>query len=681
MEILFPAGSPEYVKAAKECGANAVYGGLKSWNCRNKATNFELGELEEAINYCHNNSLKFYLTLNTLMFDDEIEEIVKILKAMRYKPDAVIVADIGLIRGLRNELSEIDLHASTQFGVCNIEDAKLCEELGFKRIILARELTKNEINNISQNTNLEIEIFVWGSQCISFSGACYLGSLINGGTANRGKCITLCRDIYSTPNHNIGNFMYVTDLNCIKEIEGINNITSLKLEGRRRPIAELQKAVYTINGLIREGQSNGYIISEQIDKNKLFKNVNDRQMPVFRAEEDSSDPNDVFILLNDNNEPTAYANKQSLGAYYVYTEIKTDFDPKRYNISLDISQKNGVATNIMLLTHKGEAFYFKNNEYGEKQEVYRINFKLADKLNLYSIKYKKEHINQVVKISTTTLNEIENFLNEKYNERNNYEHDFKSIGIKSLCVETSNVNYVKELSKEITVIYDLKTVSDLINVDTAGFNDNVIFKLPFFNFNNVNMESIYCKFTNKMVMATKLSQIYKLNKVKTKKLFVDYLINVWNKSSLKYLKSLNVQGFCSSPELSLEKNREIFKDETVIHLVAGFPTCVYTRGCFKGCLNCPTCNDKTKDIHNHNRNIAFKIHCYKDHRTLTYDRPILNNISKCENNEMFRYIVGDEDIMTVKDTIKYLQEDNYYQKLQQIKFWENGFSNILEEDK
>lgn len=147
MEILSPAGNNIHINVAIEEKSNAVYGGLKKWNARNNAVNFSIDEYNRNIKKLHENNIKFYLTLNTLMLDEEIENIITLLKSGKIElPDSFIVADIGLILRLKREFPNVDLHISTQFGAHNIEDLIFLEKLGVKRVILARELTLNEIN-------------------------------------------------------------------------------------------------------------------------------------------------------------------------------------------------------------------------------------------------------------------------------------------------------------------------------------------------------------------------------------------------------------------------------------------------------------------------------------------------------------------------------------------------------
>ena len=239
MEILSPASNMKHIQVAIDEKANAVYGGLKKWNARNKAINFTNEEYNMLIKELHKNNIKFFLTLNILMLDEEINEVIEFLKNNSL-PDAFIVTDIGLIRELHKFFPKVPLHFSTQFGAHNIDDVNYIKSLGGERAILARELTLDEINNIKKQTDIELECFIWGSQCLSFSGLCFFGTLINGGGGNRGKCIITCRDIYSI-NNDKGHFLYVPDMDCLNLVSKLNDIDCLKLEGRRRNPEEIRK--------------------------------------------------------------------------------------------------------------------------------------------------------------------------------------------------------------------------------------------------------------------------------------------------------------------------------------------------------------------------------------------------------------------------------------------------------
>jgi collagenase-like PrtC family protease len=245
MELLAPAGNIEQAKGSIDSGADAIYGGLRQWNARARAKNFTLTEYTEVLDYCHSHRARFYLTLNTLLYDHELAELTELFHSSKFTlPDAVIVADIGLIRVLGKEFSNLTLHASTQFGTATVADLRLLEELGVSRAILARELTLKEVEVLRKSTGLELEVFAFGSQCISFSGQCLWAGLLQRGSGNRGYCTGMCRDVYEVQGKQ-GQFFYPQDINAISILPQLTQagVQSIKIEGRSRPVEEISKIV------------------------------------------------------------------------------------------------------------------------------------------------------------------------------------------------------------------------------------------------------------------------------------------------------------------------------------------------------------------------------------------------------------------------------------------------------
>ena len=193
-ELLSPVGDFECLKAAVQNGANAVYLGASSFSARAKATNFAGDELKEAIKYAKLRNVSVHLALNTLIKNEEFDEAVKLaVNAYNFGVDAIIIQDLGLANFLRKHYPEIPLHGSTQMTVHNLDGVKQLEKLGFSRVVLSRELSIEEIRYIRENTNIELEVFIHGALCISYSGQCLLSSMIGGRSGNRGLCAQPCR--------------------------------------------------------------------------------------------------------------------------------------------------------------------------------------------------------------------------------------------------------------------------------------------------------------------------------------------------------------------------------------------------------------------------------------------------------------------------------------------------------
>jgi putative protease len=192
-ELLVPAGDMDCVRAGVQNGADAIYFGCNSFSARANAKNFSLNELKDAIEYCKLRNVKTNLTINTLLTDDEFEEAVLLAKsAYEYGIDAIIVQDFGFGKFLIDNFPNLDVHASTQMSVHNLEGALELEKLGFKRVVLARELSISEIEYIKNHSNIELEIFIHGALCISYSGQCLFSSLVGGRSRKSRKvCSTL----------------------------------------------------------------------------------------------------------------------------------------------------------------------------------------------------------------------------------------------------------------------------------------------------------------------------------------------------------------------------------------------------------------------------------------------------------------------------------------------------------
>lgn len=244
VEILSPAGNFDAFVAAVNAGADAVYMGVDRYNARTMSKNFSEDEYATCILEAHKRGVKVYLTLNTLMKDSEIKEALKIV-AHLYKVglDAVILQDLGLATLIHKLFPDLAMHASTQMSVYSKEQVQFLEALGFKRVVLARELSIEEIKEICSSTNLEIEVFVHGALCVSVSGQCNMSRLIGERSANRGSCAQPCRQKYSLYKRG-EKAPYVSDKYILskKDIWGLDlvpelidaGVASLKIEGRNK---------------------------------------------------------------------------------------------------------------------------------------------------------------------------------------------------------------------------------------------------------------------------------------------------------------------------------------------------------------------------------------------------------------------------------------------------------------
>jgi len=242
MKILSPAGDFESLKQAVYTGADEIYLGIKDFNARNNIAGFDLTTLKQAVDFAHIYGVRVFLAVNILFDDYEIIPALNlIVDAYNLGVDAFIVQDFGLINLLHENYPEIEIHASTQMGIHNLEGVKAIEKY-VKRVVLARETPLEEIKRIKQNSNVEIEYFVQGALCVSFSGNCYLSSYECYASGNRGKCKQLCRLPYTLKNGNKkikeGYLLSAKDFNMLNRLKDLQDagVDSLKIEGRaRRP--------------------------------------------------------------------------------------------------------------------------------------------------------------------------------------------------------------------------------------------------------------------------------------------------------------------------------------------------------------------------------------------------------------------------------------------------------------
>ena len=256
MELLAPAGSMEALRAAVQNGADAVYLGCGTFNARQSAKNFTPQMLVEAVKYCHVRGVAVHLTLNTLITDREVPALCELIRhAAQSGVDAFIVQDLGVIDLCRQIAPEVPLHGSTQMTIHSLPGVLLCAAWGMTRVVLSRELSREEISYICKNSPIEIEVFGHGALCMCYSGQCYLSAAIGGRSGNRGRCAQPCRQSYGYGRWENQYPLSLKD-NCmvrdLKELESMG-VASLKLEGRmKRP-----EYVATVTGVYRKAMDQG----------------------------------------------------------------------------------------------------------------------------------------------------------------------------------------------------------------------------------------------------------------------------------------------------------------------------------------------------------------------------------------------------------------------------------------
>ncbi len=244
-ELLAPAGSLEAFFAAVDAGADAVYTGLKEFSARAKAKNFSLKEIESITHYMQQRGKRLYITLNTLVKEKELSQLIDTLGALEeIGVDAIILQDLAVWKIAKDHFPGLELHASTQMTIHNAAGVKMLERMGFTRGVLAREMTLDEISAIRQQTTLELEQFIHGALCFSYSGQCYFSSFLSGKSGNRGRCAQPCRRNHNYRQHD-GFYFSPNDLSAIDLLPELEEagICSLKIEGRMKSAEYVHKVI------------------------------------------------------------------------------------------------------------------------------------------------------------------------------------------------------------------------------------------------------------------------------------------------------------------------------------------------------------------------------------------------------------------------------------------------------
>jgi len=281
IELLSPAGDIERLKLAYLYGADACYIGGRDFSLRANANNFSINEIEEACKFAHSLGKKLYVTVNIVFQNEYYEGILDYLKELeRIEVDALIISDPSVIEIINNNNLKLNIHISTQFSSANIEVVKFFKSLGVERVVLARELSKEEIKEIIDETGVEIETFIHGAMCSSYSGRCILSNYFTNRDANRGGCAQICRwdfDMYEEDKliENDTKFtMSCKDLSMIEHIDEMIDIgiSSLKVEGRMRSNYYIATVINTYRNAIDDYYSNKLTK----DRIKYYKKILDR---------------------------------------------------------------------------------------------------------------------------------------------------------------------------------------------------------------------------------------------------------------------------------------------------------------------------------------------------------------------------------------------------------------------
>jgi len=612
MKIVAPAGNMERFYSAISATADEIYLGLKGFGARRNAENFTVEELKKAIDYAHLRGSRIFLTLNTIMTNREIELLYPTLKDLyNYGLDAIIVQDLGYAEYLHRNFPSIEIHGSTQMTVANYYEINYLKELGFKRIVLPRELSFEEIKEIRKNTDMELEVFVSGSLCISFSGNCYMSSFIGGRSGNRGMCAQPCRKEYKTSCGEKSYFLSPKDqlygLDEIKKLQEIG-VESIKVEGRMKDVSYVYETVSyfrnLINGIDKEentpklfnrGYSKGYFYdNDKTIMNRDYSyNMGEKIGEVvgksIRLDEDVVSGDGITFVSKDYKNlggtyinKIAYKNEKLIlnfpdGTKYIFRNYnkrlndeiskKIKSTDKKLEINFDFTAKldEKLILKIYLEDEKGNRI-LNLEEISEtltqKAQKRAINEEdIKEKLteigdSEFTVKNIKIDIDENIFIPLSELKNLKRNAVEKFREKilSYFRRDLDRE------LKENNQEYFKlEIEKDKPKDLEIRVI--VSNEEQKNFLENIK--------NEYNIKEIYYR-TYDIAKQSMLGQhnldnklasnLYELLENKNSDVILNWNMNIVNSYTISVLEKIEkLESFIVSPEINFSKIRELGK--------------------------------------------------------------------------------------------------------------------------
>ncbi len=651
-ELLSPAGNAQALCAAVQSGADAVYIGGMSFSARRSAKNFSIEEIRKCTDYCHLYGVDLHVAVNTLIKDRELGALIEYIEALNDAGvDALIVQDMGAAALIRKICPSMPLHASTQMTVTSVDGVKFLEDMGFSRVVLARELTAEEIDNIVKSTKIEIEVFVHGAICMCYSGQCLMSSIIGGRSANRGACAQPCRlpyELCTEGEKGISAYALspkdmalINELNTLKKI----GVTSLKIEGRLKRA----KYVSAVTGIYRK----------YLDYPKRVSEADFKELKAAFSRSGFTDgyfKNKLGASMMSHNTPGN--NSGNVFGKEAEDRAREGANIRKIPIYINTSFKTGKPLEITAYDHDGHAVTEQSEASAETAINSSLNYgRLREQIlklgqtpfecELYEadvdegITIRIKEINDLRRrvcnrlISERTKREKREFLRQTPNEDLPYKNVEKLI----LTAQCTGAAAARECIKAgIERIYVSQELYEELD------SEKLIVRAP----DIYSEENIYAE----SVLVSSPAAIKAYN---GKKLYGDFRLNVFNSLSAGFYSDL--ECVILSPELNLREIRDITrktaaKTEIIVYgrlplmLMRNCP--IKALGKCQGHKNIYTLRDR--------KNEKFPIMCTKDCRAvLLNSKPIFmaDKIKDIKDSgvEAIRLVFTDEDIKDVKRVI------------------------------
>lgn len=503
VELLSPAGNKKCLQAAIEAGADAVYLAGLSFGARAYAANFTNEELIEAIKYAHLYGVKVYVTANTLIYDEEVDEFLNYIEFLhKNNVDAIIMQDLGMIDLVRKTFPNLEIHASTQMHIHNLDAVEFIQKQGVKRVVLAREVNIEEIKEIKKKTNVEIELFVHGALCVCYSGQCLLSSLIGGRSGNKGACAGSCRLPYTVldeKGNKLSNDNYplsMKDLNTLEYIDQLLKlqIDSIKIEGRMKSPSYVYLATSLYRKAIDSYYNEGKVYIDEKQLHDLMITFNRKYTKGFLFNEDNNQitnpqrPNHQGIELG---KIIEYKNKQ------IKVRLKEElniFDGLR--AIAENNQEIGIIVNEMFINNKlvktspkGSTVLIKvNTKLKEGTKIYLTSSKYLDKKIETNYFQRKVPINITIKakenkpfILTVTDNKNTIRLEKGTINRAQQKPVTKKDIIDKISKITESVYQIDKLNIDMddNIFFPMSQLNDLRREMINKLNDKRLYQIPF----------------------------------------------------------------------------------------------------------------------------------------------------------------------------------------------------------
>ena len=607
--------------AAVRSGADAVYVGGKNYSARMSADNFTVEELDECIKYCHSRNVKVYVTVNILVFDEELENVIDyVSELVNIDTDALIIQDTGLAYAIHKMYPSLRLHASTQMSIHTISGVQALYELGFKRVVLSRELSKAEIKNIHEACpEMELEVFVHGALCMSVSGQCYFSSMLGGRSANRGMCAQTCRLPFRADG--CGNYaLSLKDNSIIDRLDELYEIgvSSAKIEGRMKR----EEYVAAATRACAEMKNTGFVS----EKTKYeLENVFSR-----------TGFTDGYFTGKTGPDMFGYRQKDDVvsATDRLFKEIRNSYKDEKQKIKADLYFEARIGEFPKLSSGDTAVYGDKKCEKALNHPI--SNEKIRENLSKcggtqFIIGNTDIVSDEELSLPLSVINKMRRELFEKLSVQMEKRHDYSKA-----CDFQDILNGAKETEKgneyEYAVSYDLEFCSqmkkfkcifcDIFKLNTENVKKltdegySIGIEIPRVIFKNENLVIEKLKLLKKSgikdVLCHNLGSVFFSRKLGFT-VHGGFGLNVSNSLSVLFFKSLGVADIQTSIELSLQQFGRLKRYIPLGFVKYGYIPVMITRNCpVKGTgISCSSCK---KDKYLQDRmNKRFRVFCHGEH--------------------------------------------------------------------